>query len=122
MVRIRSGMVILITLVVVVFYSNWLVRDVTQTMLLQLENIQVECNAQNYTQGTAQIAQLSKYYAKKEHLLSLFVKRDYLGSVGVSIGGLSAYAQADNLQDLNSEINKVKAQLIVLEHLFFSML
>lgn len=122
MARIQSGIIILIALVVVVFYSNWLVRDVTKTMLVQLENIQMECNAQNYTQGAIQIAELSKYYTKKEHLLSLFIKRDYLGSVGVSIGGLSAYAQADNLQDLNSEINKVKSQLIVIEHLFFSML
>ena len=122
MVRMRSTIAILIALIALVIYSNWLVHHVTQTMVLQLEEIQIACNSQNYKEGTAKIKELREYYKSKEHLLALFIKRDYLGSVGVSIWGLSAYSQQENLQDLNSEINKTKAQLMVIEHLFFSML
>lgn len=122
MVRMRSGIAILIALIALVLYSNWLVRHVTQAMLVQLEEIQTACNLQNYEAGTAKIKELREYYKSKEHLLALFIKRDYLGSIGVSIWGLSAYSQQENLQDLNSEINKTKAQLMVIEHLFFSML
>ena len=58
----------------------------------------------------------------KEHLLALFIKRDYLGSFRVSLAGLTAYAQPDSLPDLLTELAKARTQLLVMDHLFFSML
>ncbi len=122
MKRMRSAVWILLILFGVVCYSAWMVRDTTHTLLAQMEQVENLCQAGEYDNAAGQLAQMNAYYEKREHLLALFIKRDYLSSIAVSLGGLSAYATPDNRQDLSSEIGKAKAQLLTVEHLFFSLL
>lgn len=120
--RIRYAILIIAALIVIILFGNMTVRKTTEQMIVHLEQIQKQCNENDYSQANIQLGKLLQYYQEKEHLLTLFIKRDYLAGIQVSISGLSAYAQQDNLQDLNSEIDKAKAQILTMEHLFFSLL
>ncbi len=122
MKRVRSAVWILLILSLTVIFSAFLVHDTTKSLLHQLDTIQITCEQYDFEQAAAQIEQMNNYYQKREHWLALFIKRDYLGSIAVSISGLSAYAKPENLQDLKSEIGKARTQLLMVDHLFFSLL
>lgn len=122
MKRVRSAVWILLILSLTVIFSAFLVHDTTKSLLHQLDTIQITCEQYDFEQAAAQIEQMNNYYQKREHWLALFIKRDYLGSIAVSISGLSAYVKPENLQDLKSEIGKARTQLLMVDHLFFSLL
>lgn len=120
--RVKSAVVILFCLILLILFSGWLVHSTNQKLLAHLDNIESLCLMGRFSEAEEQIRILRRYYQKQEHLLALFIRRDYLGSTAVSISGLSAYAASENLRDLCSEIGKARAQIAMVEHLFFSML
>lgn len=102
--------------------SSWLVHRTTNDLLLGIDQVEQACTLEQFDTALAMIQQLQQEYTHKEHLLALFIKRDYLGSFRVSLAGLTAYAQPDSLPDLLTELAKARTQLLVMDHLFFSML
>lgn len=121
MKRVHAAIFILVALLVVTLASSWLVKDTTETLLAALNLIEEQCTSGNYEAAQEGIGQLNEYYQKREHILALFIKRDYLGNISVCLGGLNAYIHKDNAQDLKSELGKARAQIEVVNHLFFSM-
>ena len=122
MKRVYAAFVILLFLVVVMITSNWLVKDTSDKLLAQLEKIDTQCSQGDYISARNSIKALNQFFRHREHVMALFIKRDYLGTTAVCLGGLGAYVKEDNLQDLKSEIGKAKAQILMIDHLFFSML
>ncbi len=122
MKRVYAAFCILIFLLLVTIASGWLVHSTSQTLLQQLRLIEVLCENGDFSEAGLAIQRLTRYYHYREHLLALFVRRDYLSSTAVSLSGLSAYAAEENLRDLKSELSKARAQISTTEHLFFSML
>lgn len=122
MKRVRAGIGLLVFLLLVILASSWLVRSTNTSLLAQLDQIERLCTAGDFAGAQEAIRRLNRFYAHREHWLALFIKRDYLGSTATCLGGLAAYAQPENLQDLKSEIGKAKAQIEMADHLFFSLL
>lgn len=109
-------------LALVILCSSWLVHETNVTLIETLSQIEWQASESDFAGAQKTISRLNQYYHEREHVLALFIKRDYLGSTAVCLGGLSAYAAEENLQDLKSEIGKAKAQIKMMDHLFFSML
>lgn len=122
MKRVYAAVGLLILLLLVMWASNWLVKDTNETLLASLTLIEQQCTAGDFQGAQHSIARLTEYYYTREHFLALFIKRDYLGGIAVCLGGLDAYAKQENLQDMKSEIGKARAQILVTDHLFFSLL
>ncbi|WP_418667614.1 DUF4363 family protein [Allofournierella sp.] len=122
MKRVYAAVWILLFLALVILASSWLVHDTNITMLETLSQLEWQASEGDFTGAQKTIGRLNQYYKSREHFMALFIKRDYLGSTAVCLGGLSAYAAEENLQDLRSEIGKAKAQIKMMDHLFFSML
>lgn len=120
--RVSAAILILLFLLLFTMASGWFVHTTSQTLLRELHKIEVLCEQGNFFEAGLSIQALTCYYHSREHFLALFVRRDYLNSVAVSLSGLSAYAAEENLRDLKSEIGKAQAQISTTEHLFFSML
>ena len=122
MKRVYAAVWILLFLARVILTSSWLVHDTNITMLETLSQLEWQASEGDFAGAQKTIGRLNQYYKSREHFMALFIKRDYLGSTAVCLGGLSAYAAEENLQDLRSEIGKAKAQIKMMDHLFFSML
>lgn len=120
--RVKTAVVLLFALILLILVSGWLVHRIDQKLLCSLDQIEALCLQGHFEQAQKEIHILRRYYQKREHLLALFIRRDYLNNTAVSLSGLSAYTASDNLRDLCSEISKTRTQLVMIEHLFFSML
>lgn len=120
--RVKTAVVLLFALILLILVSGWLVHRIDQKLLCSLDQIEALCLQGHFEQAQKEIQILRRYYQKREHLLALFIRRDYLNNTAVSLSGLSAYTASDNLRDLCSEISKTRAQIVMIEHLFFSML
>ena len=122
MKRVYWAFGLLALLAALVAGSSWLVHHTTNDLLLNIDRVEQACMLEEFDAARGMIQQLQQEYTHKEHLLALFIKRDYLGSFRVSLAGLTAYAQPDSLPDLLTELAKARTQLLVMDHLFFSML
>lgn len=122
MKRVKIALLILIFLCFLTLASGCLIHHSCCSLVRQLDRVLQLCEQGQFAAAQASIQELNRFYARQEHLLALFLRRDALGTVSVSLAGLSAYALPENLQDLQSEIEKAKAQVLTLYHLFFSFL
>lgn len=86
-----------------------------------LDEIIVISQKQDKSLATEKIHDFAHNYKEKRHWLELFVKRDYVLSLNVSIEGMRAYPTNDTWNDLESEAEKAYEQLSSIRHLFFSV-
>ena len=118
--RRKAALWLLIFLLLLTLFSGWLVHGTCLSLLRQLDEIDRLCRQESYHSAQSRIAVLTAFYRRREHLLALFLRRDHLSSTDISLSGLAAYAVPENRADLHSEISKAKAQILLLDHLFFS--
>lgn len=122
MKRVRAAFWLLAFLVVLIAASSILVRTTNDALLKDLDRIG-QLNAEgDYAAALEKIDGMNEYFSHREHWMALFIKRDYLSSIAMCLGGLSAYVGPDNQPDLQSELGKARTQILMTGHLFFSML
>lgn len=122
MKRVRAAFGLLAFLVVLIVASSILVQATNDALLQDLDRIGALNAAGEYTAARDMIEGMNDYFARREHWMALFIKRDYLSGIAMCLGGLSAYVGPDNQQDLQSELGKARTQIRMTGHLFFSML
>ena len=122
MKRVRAAFGLLAFLVVLIVASSILVQATNDALLQDLDRIGTLNAAGEYTAARETIDGMNDYFARREHWMALFIKRDYLSGIAMCLGGLSAYVGPDNKQDLQSELGKARTQIRMTGHLFFSML
>lgn len=119
--RIRAAWAILACTALLCLFSHFSVCRTTASVRAQLSGIRAAAGAQEYRAAAQQAQQLLRYYDSRQHLLEVFLRRDTVSAVSVSLHGLPAYAQEETVRDLLSEIDKAEEQVRMLEHLFFSV-
>ena len=122
MKRVRAAFGLLAFLAVLIVASSILVKTTNDTLLDDLDQIGTLSAAGNYEAALEVIDGMNGFFARREHWMALFIKRDYLSGIAMCLGGLSAYVGPDNQQDLQSELGKARTQILMTGHLFFSML
>ncbi len=120
--RIYAAFGILAAIFALALYSTRLVKTTTERLCQGLDAVEAACVEGRYQEAAALVRQLNNYYAKQEHQLALFIKRDFLSGAAGALAGLEAYTQKEYLPDLQSEARKARAQIEAVRHLFFSML
>ena len=121
MKRLWATVWLLAFLTVLVLASSWLVHTTNQRLLSDLDRIGRLNTAGEYDQARQTIGEMKEYFSHREHWMALFIKRDYLTSIALSFGGLSAYVGPNSAPDLESELGKARTQVEMTGHLFFSM-
>lgn len=122
MKRVRAAFGLLVFLAVLIAASSVLVQSTNDALLEDLDRIGLLSAAGDYDAALDVIDGMNRFFAKREHWMALFIKRDYLSGIAMCLGGLSAYVGPDNQQDLQSELGKARTQILMTGHLFFSML
>lgn len=87
----------------------------------QLDEIIMLSQKQDQALATEKIHDFAHNFKEKRHWLELFVKRDYVLTLNVSIEGMRAYPTNDTWNDLECEAEKAYEQLSSIRHLFFSI-
>lgn len=119
--RIRMAWVILLLSAFVCAASHFAVLHTANCIHAQLTQLRAAAADGNYENAALQAKKLAAYYNNRQHLLEIFIRRDTVAAVSVSLNGLAAYAEEDTLYDLFSEVDKADAQVSAMEHLFFSI-
>ena len=101
--------------------SHFAVLHTTRRVHTQLAQVRAAAVEERYADAAVQAKALAEYYNTRQHLLEIFLRRDTVAAVSVSLNGLAAYAEEDTQRDLFSEVDKADAQVSALEHLFFSV-
>lgn len=122
MKRVRAAFGLLVFLALLIVVSSILVRTTNNTLLEDLDRIGTLSAGGDYEAALRTIDEMNTFFARREHWMALFIKRDYLSGIAMCLGGLSAYVGPDNQQDLQSELGKARTQILMTGHLFFSML
>lgn len=120
--RIYAAFGILAAILLLTLYSTQLVKTTTSRLCEGLAGIELACEQGRYEEAGRMVRQLNDYYTAQEHLLALFIKRDFLAGAASALAGLEAYTREESLPDLQSETRKARAQVEAVHHLFFSML
>lgn len=119
--RITAALALLAVIFCFSICGHVAVRCVTDTALQKLNYIRSYMQVQNYKDAKLSIDNLCLYYQQQQHILELFIKRDSVANLTVNLAGLSAYVTHDTTFDLYNEIDKVTAQISMMQHLFFSV-
>ncbi len=61
-------------------------------------------------------------FRRQEHILSIFLRRDYLASLDVTISAVQQYAAEGNAEEAQVEIARANSQIYAMCHLFFRLL
>ncbi len=119
--RIRIAWAIIALSVLLCIGSHISVLRITQSVQEQLAQIRALAAAQEYEHAAQQIDALLQYYDSRQHWLELFLRRETVAAANVNLHGLSAYAKAETVRDLYSEIDKAAEQIEAMAHLFSSV-
>lgn len=119
--RIRIAWLILSVTVLLCAASHFAVLHITQSAQQQLSQARALAEARDYEGALRRLHTLEEYYASRQHLLELFLRRETVAAIGVNLHGLPAYANEETIRDLYTEIDKAIEQLHATEHLFSSV-
>ncbi|MCI2047858.1 MAG: DUF4363 family protein [Faecalibacterium sp.] len=61
-------------------------------------------------------------FRRQEHILSFFLRRDYLASLDVTLCAVQQYAAEENAEEALAEIARANSQIYAMCHLFFRLL
>ena len=119
--RIYAAAWIMILILIASLVSHALVQSVTQTLNEHLTQVSVAAQEQDFVKANREIDETLAYFSKAKHWLELFLKRESVAAVATNLYGLHAYAVPDCVQDLYNEVDKLRQQIEMLRHLFFSI-
>lgn len=119
--RIHSALIILLLLAGFAVFGHISVERTTDNLMLQLDQLQQSAENLDFTRAQQQAKNLVLYCDKRETLMALFVKRDLINSLRVSLSGLDAYLAADHLPELKIELERGRAQVTALHNQFFAV-
>lgn len=119
--RIRIAWAILALSVLLCVIGHITVLHITQSVQRQLLQARTLAEAEAYDSAAQHLQALQEYYDSRQHFLELFLRRETVAAAGVNLHGLPAYAQAETVRDLYSEIDKATEQIDAMEHLFSSI-
>ncbi len=112
---------LILTLAIGIF-SSFFVHRCFKSIDQLLAQAQEACAVQDYESCREISALATEYFMKQEHLLALFLRRDYLRSLSTDISALSEYSRAEYAQDFLFESSKTRTELAAIKHLFFSII
>lgn len=121
MQRVKAAVWIVVFIAIICVVSHTTVHSVTDTLQTHLSVINNAAKAEQYTSAGAQADAMTEYLKSHQHWLELFIKRETIASIAVNLHGISAYANAECVNDLLNEIDKATQQVEMLRHLFFSI-
>ena len=88
----------------------------------QLTSAQADCIEQQYDSALQKSKHAEEFFAQNEHLLALFLRRDYLREIQTTLSGLSSYACEEYSNDFLCESSQAIQQLNAVKHLFFGII
>lgn len=119
--RVRAAWFILAVMLLLTLSGRWWVHVSISQTLNDLNTLRAQAQAGNFTAANQSAQLLASNFDQRSHSLELFIKRENVSAIAVSLHGLAAYTNADNVWDLHSEINKVQTQLRLTEHIFCTL-
>ena len=116
-----AGWLLFATLLIGIFSSFFVHRSfqIIDDLLCQAQQA---CTEQNYTACSEISAEANEQFTKREHLLAMFLRRDYLREISTDISGLTEYSRKEYAQDFLYESTKTRTKLAAIRHLFFSII
>ncbi len=121
MKRVRAAFAVLILLAGFSIWGHFTVKVTTDTVESGLLRLQQAALAEQYDKADAIALELVDYCTQREELLTLFIKRDLVSSLRISLCGLQAYAKKENLADLMLELQRAQGQVHALHCQYYSM-
>ncbi|MEG2500532.1 MAG: DUF4363 family protein [Oscillospiraceae bacterium] len=119
MTRTYASIVIILLVLILDITGNYLVEDRINGFVAEMNAVQADAKNGDFESSEQKARSLAQNFENKKHLLELFIKRDYIANLDININGLYAYANEDTEKDLYNEIDKARAQMLSMQHLFF---
>lgn len=102
--------------------GHHVIRTAGENVLDALELARASAESGDFSAARAELERAGAEFEEHGHVLELFLKREYVANLHVSLAGLPAYAQPGNACDLFSEIRKTEQQVRMIQHMYGSIL
>ena len=121
MKRVYAAFAVLLLIAGITGLGCYAVDKVADELQERLERIQLYADQGEFPKAEAETDSLLSYYKEKEHLLAVFLKRDYTSALQIDLSTISTYLDEEHKADLRAEVDRAKAQVFLMEHLFFAV-
>ncbi len=121
MTKAKISVAIFTLIVIYAVISQLIIKDITDELSDKLYAVRASASAGDYTTADALNDELLNFYNSQEIVLDIFVKKEAIATLSVSLNSLSAYIAPDNLSDLQSEIDKAQQHTKALEKAFSTL-
>lgn len=119
--RVRAAWVIMAAVIALSLAGHIWVHRATERTILQLEDLAACARSGDYKKAGQKALKTAEDFDKCAHGLEMFMRREAVAEISVSLHGLSAYANRESLYDLCSEADKTIRQLRLLEHMYCTL-
>ncbi len=121
MTKAKISVVIFLIIILYAVLSQVIISNITDEISGRLYAVRANASAGDYYTADALYEELLKFYNSKEIYLEIFVKRDVINNLSISLNSISAYINPENLADLQIEIDKAGAHAKALDEHFSSL-
>ncbi len=121
MTKAKISVVIFTLIIVYAVTSQLIIEGITKEISDKLYAVRASASAGDFYNADALNDDLLNFYNSQEFVLDLFVKKEAITTLSVSLNSLSAYIQPDNLSDLQCEIDKAQQHAKALDKAFSTL-
>ena len=122
MKRIWAALLILAFMAALSFAGHSCVHTVVNDAAASLETAKTLAQSGDFSAAQEELCRTEEQFGRGGHILELFLKREYVSNIRISLAGLHAYAYKESAPDLYSEIDKAIQQVRMMEHMYDSIL
>ncbi len=119
--RVRAAIVLLLVLAAFALWGQICVQRTADVLDAGIAQANAALQLQDYETAKIQIDQLQRYCRQKQHLLTLFVKRDLINTLYAGLAGIDAYLQPDYVRDAHLELARASAQVQAIRWQYFDI-
>lgn len=111
----------LLTVILLISLAGCLSVDrITARMSSYLDTAEQQNQDGDYPALADTLKELDDYYASKEWVLALFLRRDYATSALLGFSTLKSFDSEEYKTDFDAELERARTQIAVTRHLFLS--
>lgn len=121
MKRVWASLAILLAIALVTVYGALAVDRTTRKVDDSLRLVQELASGKDYDAARRETQALLAYWQQAEHQMAIFLRRDHTNALTVDLATIDNYLEEEYQGDLSAEVNRARAQVELIRHLYFSL-
>ncbi len=119
--RVRGAILLLLLLAAFAIWGHICVQSITDQLDSGLAAAHAALHTDDLAAARQQVDALQRLCREKQHLLTIFVKRDLVNTLYTGLAGVEDYLQADYVQDAHLELARAAAQVQAIRWQYFDI-